>query len=343
MKEIKKVNKNSILRKLFIKLCRLFNFEIIDQSNFFLPITNQNPNEDLSIIGKRSLSIPMGNIKITRKIRSLTIILRTCTNVLLATQSKTRIFNKDKSEYTLRTLNSLIKSLNYSKEIFNNIDLDFIIVDDNSDKKTITKMKSMITGKFFKSKIIPLNIKNFVDEINPINEKNEKVSLNQVSNMSNINQSLLLSKESEDLVYFVEDDYIHSKESIKEMMFTYEKLSTLFKNELILCPSDYPYLYTKTDNSKIFLGDKRHWRTVNESLCTFLTSKIIIEKYWDILMHWCKFEHSPFEKPLHEIYKKEHCLSPLPSLAMHCTNINSVFGLSPNFNWKKIWEENEVT
>jgi len=25
---------------------------------------------------------------------------------------------------------------------------------------------------------------------------------------------------------------------------------------------------------------------------------------------------------------------------MHCTNINSVFGLPPNFDWKKIWEEN---
>ena len=60
------------------------------------------------------------------------------------------------------------------------------------------------------------------------------------------------------------------------------------------------------------------------------------------LDNWCKFEHYPFEKPLHEIYEKEYCLSPIPSLAMHCTNINSIFGLSPNFSWKKMWEENEV-
>ena len=51
-------------------------------------------------------------------------------------------------------------------------------------------------------------------------------------------------------------------------------------------------------------------------------------------------ENSPFEKPLHKIYEHELCLSPIPSLAMHCTNINSVFGLPPNFDWKKIWEEN---
>ena len=39
---------------------------------------------------------------------------------------------------------------------------------------------------------------------------------------------------------------------------------------------------------------------------------------------------------------KEICLSPIPSLSMHCTNINTTYGIPPNFDWKKIWEENEV-
>ena len=46
----------------------------------------------------------------------------------------------------------------------------------------------------------------------------------------------------------------------------------------------------------------------------------------------CQCELYPFEKPLHEIYKEEYCLSPIPSLAMHCTNINSVYGISPNID-----------
>ena len=46
-------------------------------------------------------------------------------------------------------------------------------------------------------------------------------------------------------------------------------------------------------------------------------------------------------KPLHDIYKSIPCLSPIPSLAIHCANINSVYGLSPNFPWKEIWDENE--
>ena len=36
--------------------------------------------------------------------------------------------------------------------------------------------------------------------------------------------------------------------------------------------------------------------------------------------------------------KKNPCLSPIPSLAIHCANINSVFGLSPYVDWKKLWE-----
>ena len=71
----------------------------------------------------------MGNVEITRKVKSLTIILRSCASVQMLTQSKKRIFDSEKSEYTLRTLNSLINSLNFSKDLFNNISLDLVIVD----------------------------------------------------------------------------------------------------------------------------------------------------------------------------------------------------------------------
>ena len=68
----------------------------------------------------------------------------------------------------------------------------------------------------------------------------------------------------------------------------------------------------------------------------------MLNKHWDLLMKMCTEEHAPFETPLHKIYENEVCLSPIPSLAIHCTNVNSVFGLSPNTNWKKIWDENKI-
>ena len=340
--KIKKENKAPWFKKIFIKICRLLGYEIIDQSNFYLPVSNQNINENLSKIGKRSLTIPMGEIKITRQVRSLTIILRTCASVNMLTQSKKRIFDQEKSEYTFRSLNSIINSLNFAKELFDNVNLELIIVDHNSEKSVVDKIKLIISNQFFKSRFISLNVDDFKKDINSKNEKNEKVTFNQMSNMSNIHQSLILAKESDDLIYFVEDDYIHSIHAIKEMIFTYEKLSSMLKTELILCPSDYPYLYSEIENAKIFLGNKTHWRSIKETLCTFLTSKQMVMKYWDELTSMCKFEHYPFEKPLHNIYEKEYCLSPIPSLAIHLTNINSVYGLSPNIDWKKNWDESEI-
>ena len=342
MKIQKKTYKTSFFKKIFIKVCRMFNYEIIDQSNFYLPVTNQEINEDLSKIGKRSLTMPMGKVDITRPVKSLTIILRTCASVNMLTQSKKRLFDREKSEYTLRSLNSIINSLNFAKELFKNINVELIVVDHNSDKNVVEKIKSIIANRFFKSRFMHLNVDDFKKSINPINQKNEKVTFNQISNMSNIHQSLLLAKECDDLIYFVEDDYIHSIDAIKEMILTYEKLSSMLKQELILCPADYPYLYSKIENSKIFLGNKSHWRSIKETLCTFLMSKKMVIKYWDELTSTCKFEHYPFEKPFHKIYDKEYCLSPIPSLAIHCTNINSVFGLSPNIDWKKAWNESEL-
>ena len=214
-------------------------------------------------------------------------------------------------------------------------------MDHNSNNEIIDKMKSILSNQFFSSEIINLEIKKFKDQINKINEQNNKVSDNQISNMSNIHQSLDIAKKCEDLIYFVEDDYLHEIESIEEMIFTYEKVSTQINNELILCPADYPYLYSNLQKTNIFLGNKYHWRSIEETLCTFLTSSNLVNKYWDEFTSACKTEHYPFEKPFHNIYKKELCISPIPTLATHFTNINSAYGLSPFANYKKLWDENK--
>ena len=82
------------------------------------------------------------------------------------------------------------------------------------------------------------------------------------------------------LIYFLEDDYLHKETLIEEMVMTYERISSQLNKELILVPSDYPYLYAKASNTKIFLGENYHWRKVDETLCTFLMSKKTIEKHW---------------------------------------------------------------
>tara|TARA_S200000501_G_C20776218_1_gene722809 strand:+ start:316 stop:1344 length:1029 start_codon:yes stop_codon:yes gene_type:complete len=337
-----KTRKSNFFKKLFVKFCRAFDFEIIDQGNLSLPVTNRKGSENLSSIGKESLVLPMGRIKIKRPVKSLDIILRTCASVNMLTQSKKRIFKSSKENYSLKTLKSIINSINSSKKNLKKIKIKLIIIDHNSEKKVIEKFKKLLKNQFFKSEIKSLNINFYKRKIKKTNQQGKKVTDNQISNMSNINQSLNVGKNCEDLVYFVEDDYIHKINAIEEMLLSYERISSQIGKELIMCPADYPYLYNKLQNSKVILGNNCHWRSIDESLCTFLTSKKIINKHFKKFVSACEFEHYPFEKPFHDIYKKELCISPMPSLAVHFTNINSIYGLSPLINYEKLWKENKL-
>ena len=342
MKELKIKKKNNFLKKILIQLNRFFGYETIDQSNYSVESLDKYGYENLSELGKHSLILPLGKYDIKRKVKSLHIILRSCATVKMLSQSKERIYNKEKYQYSLRTLMSLVKSLNYSKTILDKIEIKLTIIDHKSKENIIKEYKKILDNQFFSSEIVSLEFDKFKKNIRNINEENKNVTENQKSNMSNIHHSLSLAKESDDLIYFVEDDYIHSKNTVEEMVYTYEKLSTILNNELFLCPIDYPYLYNQASKTNILIGNRFHWRRIDQTLCTFMTSGKMINKYYDKLVSMCEIEHYPFEKPLHEIYKKEYCFSPIPSLAVHFTNVNSAYGISPNINLDKLWKENEI-
>jgi glutamate racemase len=341
MKKIENIKKTSFVKKIFIKLCRIIGFEIIDQSNLYVPTSEKFVNQNINILGKSNISIPLGETKIVRAVKSLDIIIKTCTSVNLVTQNKKRVFERNKSEYTFRTINSIINSLEFCKDELKKIKIKIFIIDYNSKKDDLIKINNKLTEANFEFKIINLKLDKF-DQIKTINKNNTIIENNMKATMSSIRESFdVAKKDCDDLVYFVEDDYIHKRESIFEMISSYEKISSELNKDIFICPVDYPYLYKKLENSNIFIGTKYHWRTINETLLTFLTSKSLINKHWNNLILMCENEHSPFETPMHKIFEKELCISPIPSLAMHCTNVNSVFGLSPNMDWKKLWEANE--
>jgi hypothetical protein len=328
MREIKSIKKTSFVKKILIKICRIFGYELIDQSTLEFPVSNKNSQDFISMPGNKSISLGLGETLITRKVNALDIIVKTCTSVQLVSQNKKRIFEEDKSEYTFRTINSLIKSAKDLKKKFKEIKIKFTIIDVNSPSSDINKILSKISNEGF--------------ELEHNSVKNIKDSKDNMSTtMASIRQSFYHAKNCTDLIYFVEDDYVHKTETLAEMLFAYEKFSSIFQDEIFILSADYPYLYKKMNNSNILIGENIHWRTVKESLLTFMTSKKMIEKHFDKLIDMATNESNPFEKNLHEIYEKERCFSPIPSLSIHCANINSVFGLSPNVDLKKLWNDNK--
>ena len=327
--------KKSIIKKIFIRLSKILGYEIIDQNEFYSPTLEKNLNEDLSTINQKSIVLPLGEVSISRKVNSILIILRTNTNIDIWDQNKKRIFEKPKVEYTSKSISSLIKSIVYCKTKYPNIKIKTLIVDDDSDEKTLIHIKKTINSSKLDMEIINFDKRDYDNIIN------KQKNLQTFGNLSSLLHSFELGKKmGKDLVFFLEDDYIHFEPMLEEMIASYERISSQTKKELFMCPADYPFLYMNNEKSNILIGNKRHWRTIDKTLCTFMTSIELINKYWDNFYSTCLDRNEPFEKHLNEIYKKELCISPLKSLSVHMTNVNSNYGLSPFINYKKLWDEN---
>jgi hypothetical protein len=97
---------------------------------------------------------------------------------------------------------------------------------------------------------------------------------------------ILLNQNESEIVYFAEDDYFYDK-GFDEMI----ELIRNRRNVDFVTPYDHPdYYQDKTDprkpaflvklhdyKSKIIF-EKRHWRTVSSTCCTFLTTKTTLKK-----------------------------------------------------------------
>jgi len=324
------------MKKLFIKLAKALCYEIIHQNNFVCPTLDKEISEDLSNFNDSSIVLPLGEVKITRKIKSLLIVFRTNTSVEIWDQNKKRLFEYPKIEYATRSLNSLIKSIKFLRQKLPEINIKLIILDDHSNNENLEKIKK-ISEEEKSSEILSLDHDKYKSII--LKQK----SAETFSNLASLLNSFEIGKElGEDLVFFVEDDYLHFETMLEEMISSYQRISSQLGKDIFMCPSDYPYLYMGNEKTNVLIGSKRHWRTIDKTLCTFLTSKTLINKYWDNFKKNCENRHDPFEKYLNEIYQKEICISPLKSLSLHLTNINSSYGLAPFINYKELWEENKI-
>ena len=322
------------MKKIFIKLAKLLGYEIIDQNKFSSPTLEKELNDDLSTLGQKSIILPLGEVKITRKINSLLIIVRMNTDIEIWDQNKKRLFEEPKIEYTTRSINSLINSINFCQNKYPNLNIKTLIIDDNSNEKNLEKIKEIIGGKNIE--ILPLNHNKYKTIIT------EQKTKETYSNLASLMQSFEIGRnKGDDLIFFVEDDYLHFEPMLEEMVASYERLSSQIGKDLFMCPSDYPYLYMTNEKSNILIGNKRHWRTITKTLCTFMTSKNLLNKYWENFQKTCEDRHDPFEKYINEIYEKELCISPIKSLSLHLTNVNSSYGLAPFIDYKKLWDDNK--
>jgi len=224
------------MKKLFIKLAKFLGFEIVDQNQFSSPTLNRELNEDLSTINEKSIILPLGEVKISRKVKSILIVIRMNTEVEIWDQNKKRLFEQPKIEYSYRSIKSLINSINFCQNKYPKIKIKSVIIDDNSKNENLARIKELTESKNIE--IVSLNHDSYKTFIK------EQKSKETFSNLASLMNSFEIAKDqSEDLIFFIEDDYLHFEPMLEEMIASYERIASQLKKDIFMCPSDDPYVY----------------------------------------------------------------------------------------------------
>jgi hypothetical protein len=223
--------------------------------------------------------------------------------------NKPRYIDVPKKDLIVGCLSSLINSANLVK----NHSIHFTILDDHSTSNLISSINKIFSHSHHSWELIQLKEKGF--------------------NHSGYMQFLTCRNSDADLVYSVEDDYLHQENAISEMLFSYEYLKSYYhlKKELCLFPFDNKedYEYTRVVPGRLFRTPFRHWKEGIWTTFTMMTSPKVFQDHWEVFEKlaleyrtWDGIE--PMENLVHEgntisdIWENDVIrVNPVPSLALH--------------------------
>lgn len=254
--------------------------------------------------------------------KKLDIIMRTHDQTNVHTDRQ-RYCGLSKFELIRGCLISLLKSGN---RVFG-WDIHYTILDDHSSPEMIAEIEFLMmtqTAAHQTHTIIGLDEKGY--------------------NHSALQQFELCRSVSADLVYSVEDDYLHCYTALEEMLTDYYLFTQKTGKEICLYPFDMPDDYEPPwlQPSFVVHGSKRHWRTGVWTTNTMLCRPQLFQDHWPLFEKLAK-EYNPENHLVHEgnticdIWKN-HALrfSPIPSLALHMQFDTQ---RDPYINWQQWWDQ----
>jgi len=132
-----------------------------------------------------------------------------------------------------------------------------------------------------------------------------------------------------DLIYFLENDYLHVDDWVEIVTNLFETYQGLHYVSLYDHNDKYFLPMYEDLTSKIFTTSKHHWRTTPSTCGSFIISKNIFEE--DFIDHTTIIgDHNKFLQLTQT--KNRFVLTPIPGLSTHCME-----GLlSPTINWQQI-------
>lgn len=259
----------------------------------------------------------------------LDIILRTCLKSKLDENIKnkfTRVCGADRRVMIVKCVRSLVTSINYTQH-----PVRLQVLDDNSDPDFVQELQTIIAD---------------CDGV--------LTSLTPPDGIPSYNWSALeqfrLASGAEDLVYSVEDDYLHEGTAIDTMINAYAYFRDRFFNDnIMIFPFDCPFRYEshREEPTMLVYHHDRYWRQVNHTTNTFLTAGSVIDKHFDVFAKLAReYPRVNEAHTINTLYKgfgnrqgDITVFNPIPSLAYHLSYAAPVEVTTQHHGWKSIWEK----
>lgn len=220
-------------------------------------------------------------------------------------------YNKVKPDY----INNETCLKNFCNVFFNHIH-DILIIADNCSNATIDM------------------INKYIDPINIV-----KVSVGHGAGTFNLALDKSLTYAEDEIVYFVENDYLHkqlSPEVLKQGFDLGASFVSLYDHpDKYLDPSlgGNPYCEGGAEDTRVYITDSCHWKITNSTTMTFASKVSTLKRVESILRKWTTGSYPDDFKMFLELREQgELLITSIPGYSTH----GETRWLAPLTNWQNV-------
>ena len=220
-------------------------------------------------------------------------------------------YNKVKPDY----INNETCLKNFCNVFFNHIH-DILIIADNCSDATINMINKYID---------PVNI--------------HKVSVGHGAGTFNLALDVALTGNDDEIVYFVENDYLHKPNALNILLEGFElgaSFVSLYDHpDKYLDPSrgGNPYCEGGAEDTRVYLTESCHWKITNSTTMTFASKVSTLKRIEPTLRKHTTGSYPDDFKMFLELREHgEYLVTPIPGYATH----GETAWLSPLTDWNKI-------
>ncbi len=145
-----------------------------------------------------------------------------------------------------------------------------------------------------------------------------------------------LTYDDDEIVYFIENDYLHKPGSQKIIQEAFElgaSFVSLYDHpDKYMVPSKggNPYCEGGAEDTRVYLTDSCHWKITNSTTMTFAAKVSTLKRTEETLRKWTSESHpNDFQMFLDLRAQKELLITPIPGFATH----GETAWLSPLCKW----------